>query len=128
MLLRGYLQEQRFSMQVTFIECGNIGRAAEQLNMTVSALAQNIRDLEKDMNLKLLGSAGHLTDDGKWFYQQFLPLIRDMQRVNNECVARQHNNNVLELSGNHVPLLYLLPNIIKQLTSLFAHEYPQYSI
>lgn len=79
------------------VECGNFYRAAEKCYISQSAISQQIKKLESELGVQLLGRHNHtfsLTPAGEHFYRKSLvitsdieQLVREVKRMDQSYVA-----------------------------------------
>ena len=106
------------------IENGNFYMAAEQCNVSQSAISQQIKKLEDELGVKLLERHNRtfsLTPAGEHFYRKSLVITGDIRRLIKETKRiADHNNALLRIGyykGYH-------GNELSEAISLFSEKYP----
>ncbi len=106
------------------IENGNFYLAAEQCNVSQSAISQQIKKLEDELGVKLLERHNRtfsLTPAGEHFYRKSLIISGDLKQLIRETKKiANHNNAVLRIGyykGYH-------GNELSEAISLFSEKYP----
>lgn len=80
------------------VEKDNFTLAAEEYNISQSAISQQIKYLEKELGFLLFDRSKRkcvLTQAGKLFYQKSLALVDEYERICNECkqIAQEESKN-----------------------------------
>ncbi|MEM0516482.1 LysR family transcriptional regulator [Pseudoalteromonas sp. YIC-827] len=108
---------------VKTVEAGNMSRAAAQLNMTASAVSQQITKLEQDIDLSLFNRNTRkltLTEAGEIYYSSAVQLLATAERAQQQLEQLQHTpSGRLKIVA---PIGFgggLLSQPIKQLTERF---------
>lgn len=106
------------------IENGNFYLAAEQCNVSQSAISQQIKKLEEELGVKLLERHNRtfsLTPAGEHFYRKSLIISGDLKQLVRETKRIADNNNaVLQIGyykGYH-------GNELSEAIALFSEKYP----
>ncbi|HED34098.1 MAG TPA: LysR family transcriptional regulator [Gammaproteobacteria bacterium] len=77
------------SIFVSVVERGSFTAAAKKMKMPSSTVSRRLIRLEADLNVKLLERTSrkiHLTEKGKVFYAQCLPLIQQLRESTHELI------------------------------------------
>lgn len=106
------------------IETGNFYQAAEKCNVSQSAISQQIKKLEEELDVKLLDRHNRtfsLTPAGEHFYRKSLVIVSDIEQMKRETkrIANQ-NNAVLRVGyykGYH-------GNELSEAVAEFSLKYP----
>lgn len=94
----------------------NYTRAAEELFLTQSAVSQQIRQLEQDLNLKLfeqIGKKVHLTEAGKILENEatrILAQVRQTHEIMEDLSGLKRGK--IRIGASTTPGVYLLPRIL----------------
>ncbi|KXU36996.1 hypothetical protein AXK11_03015 [Cephaloticoccus primus] len=112
---------------VAVAQSGNFTRAAESLNITQPALSQQIINLEKELEHKLLHRLGRravLTDAGRTFIERARRILLEADNATKEI--RDNPNAESRITVGAIPSVapYILPALIAQARL----EYPQLQI
>jgi len=112
---------------VAVAEVGNFTRAAESLGLTQPALSQQIINLEKDLEHKLLHRLGRravLTDAGRIFIERARRILLEADNATKEI--RDHAQTESRITVGAIPSVapYILPALIAQARL----DYPQLQI
>lgn len=101
------------------VQHGSISAAAKKMNLTQSAVSQQINSLERDVNVNLLDRTSKgikLTKEGKIFYSQsvhFIQGINDLFESFSEYISNKKLDKI-RIASNHVGISYILPKYIKK--------------
>ncbi len=95
----------------------SFSKAAEQINITQSALSNAIQELEHGLKLQLFERSSRrvfLTEHGELLRRKFTPLLESYQEILQESESLT-NQDILNISLGVIPTIapYLLPQIIK---------------
>ncbi|HHY26347.1 MAG TPA: LysR family transcriptional regulator [Desulfitobacterium dehalogenans] len=102
----------------------SVTKAAEQLCISQPAVTIQIRNLEKELGLKLLESSGRgvqLTPDGEFIYSEGRRIFLLEQSIENKI--NEHKNKKMQsfkIASTYVPGYYLLPSLLAQ----YKIQYP----
>lgn len=102
----------------------SITLAANELLLSQPAVTIQIRNLEKDLNLKLIEGRGRgiqLTTAGEFLYEQGLRLFRLEQNIENKISNFKEKNIQLNISSSYIPINYVLPPLLAQYKLLNPH-------
>ena len=110
----------------------NFARAAEQLHVTHPAVSQQIQALEKELNVRLFNRTTRtvkLTEAGLVFLND----ARHMVAISERAKKRFENPydreiQTLSLGCHSYAQLFLLPSVLKQLTSKYADLHPRLQV
>ncbi|QLB12984.1 LysR family transcriptional regulator [Bisgaardia hudsonensis] len=81
----GQLEDMQIFIRI--VEAGSITKASEQLNLAKSAVSRRLNDLEERLGVQLLTRTtrqSHLTDAGKYYYQQTKNILEKIDELNEE--------------------------------------------
>lgn len=102
-----------------------LAKAAEHLGVSPSAISQQISTLERDLGVKLFHKSGRekaLTADGKLFYSYAIDIVQKIDSVYERFLEdNQDRKKTLDISANHMSLLYLLPAFVTIFKDLYPH-------
>ena len=111
---------------VTVAETGGVTRAAQQLNLTQSAVSMQLKRLEESLDLGLMDRSGRnigLTTEG----EQLLSYARRMLELNDEALGRltaKEFEGELVLGVPHDIVYPTIPAILRQ----FALDFPRMQV
>ncbi len=106
------------------IENGNFHLAAEQCNVSQSAISQQIKKLEDELGVKLLERHNRtfsLTPAGEHFYRKSLIISGDLQQLVRETKKIADNNNAVLRIGYYKGYH---GNELSEAIALFSEKYP----
>ena len=108
---------------------GSISKAAERLNLSQPSVSLQIQSLEKDLDTVLFERSGpkiRLTPAGELLLKMALPLVEGVEKLSETFAARlgSVSTGTLSIASGHATLLYILPELIKEFSSL----YPQIDV
>lgn len=95
----------------------SITLAANELLISQPAVTIQIRNLEKELNLKLIEGRGRgiqLTTAGEFLYEQGLRLFRLEENIENKISDFKERNIQLNISSSYIPINYVLPPLLAQ--------------
>lgn len=75
------------------VRCGSFKAAAQQLSMPLSTLSRRIRQLENDLQLRLLNRDAHrviLTHTGEQYYQRCNGLFEELDNIDTDLHREKH--------------------------------------
>jgi DNA-binding transcriptional LysR family regulator len=111
---------------VTVVECGSIAEAARRLNLTAAAVAQRLRTLERDLEIRLVTRSGRSvrpTQSGTAMLAHARSLLRNVRDL--ASLARNDvPSGVLRLGAVSTAISGLLPEILPLVTA----RYPQVEV
>lgn len=79
---------------------GSFSNAAKNLFITQPAIAQSIRELESEFNIRLFDRCNNrlvLTDEGRWLFEKSEELLLRADEISNELRARSQNKQVVKI-------------------------------
>lgn len=74
---------------VTIVDCNSFTEAAEQMFISQSAISQQMKVLEAELNVKLISRKGRgftLTPAGEYFYQQSKGILEQIEGIRRETI------------------------------------------
>ena len=83
----------RFQSLIAFakvVETGSFARAAERLDLSVSAVSRQVADLEAHLGARLLNRTTRrlsLTESGQAFYERCVQLLADLEEAEESVIA-----------------------------------------
>lgn len=102
---------------IAVAEAGNFTRAAEQLHITQPALSQQVINLEKELEHKLLHRLGRravLTDAGKTFIERARRILLEADNATKEIRDNPHAESRVTVGAIPSVAPYILPALIAQ--------------
>lgn len=106
------------------IETGNFYQAAEKCNVSQSAISQQIKKLEQELEVKLIDRHNRtfsLTPAGEHFYRKSLILVSDIEQIKRETKRiADHDHAILRIGyykGYH-------GNELSEAVAEFSSKYP----
>jgi len=107
-------------------QTGNISRAAERLCISQPTVSQLIKGLEDDLKVLLFERRGpriQLTEAGRIFLDEALPLLEGMDNLPAVLAERlgEISAGTLDIAAGESTILYLLPDFVKR----FSDAFPQ---
>ncbi|MFM1850542.1 MAG: hypothetical protein RIS54_226 [Verrucomicrobiota bacterium] len=102
---------------IAVAEAGNFTRAAEQLHITQPALSQQVINLEKELEHKLLHRLGRravLTDAGKTFIDRARRILLEADNATKEIRDNPHAESRVTVGAIPSVAPYILPALIAQ--------------
>lgn len=107
---------------------GGVVKAAEELGLTQSTVSSQISSLERDLDVKLFSRRGrHLepNENGKLLYNMSVESIQRLDSIFEEFILKRKDKaKSLDISANHISILYLLPNMLKR----YRDKYPEVNL
>lgn len=107
------------------VKLGNLTKAAEKLSLTQSAVSQQIKSLEKELEVKLFNRFGprkELTPDGKILFDLIAPLVQEIDTLKITFEDLKGNQKgLLTIAATTVMIMDYLPYIIKNFTKKYPH-------
>lgn len=106
-------------------QAGSVSKAAERLYLSQPSVSLQIQALEREFKTKLFERRGpkiSLTPDGKTLYELALPLVEEIDTLDETFAARRGGieRGRLDIAAGESTTLYLLPRFVKQ----FAEMHP----
>jgi len=111
------------------VQFGGVSAAAREMNLTQSAVTQQIQSLERDVGKTLLDRTSRktkLTKEGKLLYSQSVLLVQGINDLFESFHEYTSNKNIAEIkiASNHAGISYILPKYISE----FKKNYPNQKI
>ena len=113
---------------VATVDCNSFTEAAEQMFISQSAISQQMKVLETELNVKLFDRKGRsftLTPAGEYFYQQSKGILEQMEGICRETI-RLGENKELQLRIGYVSCYS--GQELHRAVAEFARIYPEVSI
>lgn len=113
---------------VTLVESRSISKAAEKMDVAISAVSRRLKELESSLGVQLIQRTTrkmHLTEAGEKFYQRCGHLLDDLEEAKLEA-----SNTATTLSGTlkiATPLSFGIAHLSPAI-SAFMHLHPQIKI
>ncbi|MCV9950167.1 LysR family transcriptional regulator [Paenibacillus sp. BT-177] len=110
-----------FQMIVNY---GSFMRAAEALNYAQSTVTMQIQKLESDLGVQLIerGKKIKLTEAGRMFYEQSLPIVKDMEQLQENMENLQRGTaGDIRIGVTEPTASYRLPEILKRFLNHYPH-------
>ncbi|NRB38057.1 MAG: LysR family transcriptional regulator [Pseudomonadales bacterium] len=113
---------------VTLVESQSISKAAENMDVAISAVSRRLKDLESNLGVQLIQRTTrkmHLTEAGEKFYQRCIRLLDDLEEAKQEVT-----NAAKELTGTlkiATPLSFGVAHLSPAIAA-FMHLHPQIKI
>lgn len=115
---------------VTIVECNSFTEAAEKMFISQSAISQQMKALESELNVKLISRKGRsftLTEAGEYFYRQSKGVLEQMEGICRETIRLgEDNDRELQLKIGYVSC-YSGQELHKAVAE-FTRMYPEVSI
>jgi len=115
-----------FEMFATVARLRNLTRASVEMNVSQPALTQQLKNLEKEYELKLYKKGGkgvELTEAGKILLKYVQRILKQHEKVKRRLSATKALNKALSLTvgGSYSPSAVLLPSLLAR----FRKSHPQ---
>ena len=115
-----------FEMFATVARLRNLTRASAELNVSQPALTQQLKNLEKEYQLKLYKKGGkgvELTEAGKILLKYVKRILKQHEKVKRRLSAATASNKAqsLTIGGSYSPSAVLLPSLMAR----FKKSHPQ---
>lgn len=113
---------------VTLVECHSISKAAEKMDVAVSAVSRRLKELESSLGVQLIQRTTrkmHLTEVGEKFYRRCGSLLDDLEEAKQEA-----SDTATALSGTlriATPLSFGVAHLSPAIAA-FMHLHPQIKI
>ncbi len=113
---------------VVLVECRSISKAAEKMEVAVSAVSRRLKELESSLGVQLVQRTTrkmHLTEAGEKFYQRCNRLLDDFEEAKLEA-----SNTATALSGTlriSTPLSFGVAHLSPAIAA-FMHLHPQIKV
>lgn len=115
------MNEQLWTTFKAVAELGAISRAARQLNLSVSAVSQQISQLEQEYQCRLFVRTGRgvtLTETGEVVYRYVVSLLNTLAESRREVEhLSQHRERALAIGASFTAAEYLLPRVLPHFQS-----------
>ncbi|MFH5184318.1 LysR family transcriptional regulator [Paenibacillus sp. TAB 01] len=108
----------------TIVACGSFHKAAEELSYAQSTITMQIQKLEAEVGVQLIERGKHLrlTEAGRLFYEQSLPILHDLQQLQTRMADMQAGEaGHVRLGVTEPAASYRLPGILQP----FVSEFPR---
>jgi DNA-binding transcriptional LysR family regulator len=118
---------QNLKMFLKIVESGSISKAAEQMNISQSALSQQLRVMEQEIGSLLFerNYNGVIpTHAGSIVYQRALEMVTSYDRMFLDIANDQNQNKIIHIIANPCVYSYALPCTMFHL----KNSYPQYTL
>ncbi|MGM9929354.1 MAG: LysR substrate-binding domain-containing protein [Bacillus sp. (in: firmicutes)] len=102
----------------------SITLAANELLISQPAVTIQIRNLEKELNVKLIEGKGRgiqLTTAGEFLYEQGQRLFQLEQTIEKRMNDFKEKNTQLNITSSYIPINYVLPPLLAQYKLLHPH-------
>ncbi|EPO1787450.1 DNA-binding transcriptional regulator YafC [Cronobacter turicensis] len=113
---------------VAVVESGSFSRAAEQLNLTNSAVSRAVKKLEMKLGVSLLNRTTrqlNLTEEGERYFRRVQQVLQEMASAETELMeSRQTPRGLLRIDAATPVILHLLLPMIKP----FRERYPEVTL
>lgn len=108
---------------INVVQYGGITKAAEQMNLTQSAVSCQIATLEKDLKLKLFKKVGTkliLTAKGERFYNMSVSYVYGMENLFENFITEENETerNNVRIAGHQYALSHLLPKYYSEMIAI----------
>lgn len=115
---------------VTIVDCNSFTEAAEQMFISQSAISQQMKVLETELNVKLFSRKGRsfeLTPAGEYFYQKSMGILEQIEGIRRETIRLgEDRDRELQLRIGYISC-YSGQELNRAVTE-FARIYPEVSI
>ena len=102
------------------IRFGSFIKAAEKLNVTQSAISQQIKGLENELGLELFNRFGprkELTSEGEILFELITPIVQELENLWMRFEDRRGSKRgLLKIAATTVMIMSYLPPIVKRFT------------
>jgi DNA-binding transcriptional LysR family regulator len=118
---------QNLKMFLKIVESGSISKAAEQMNISQSALSQQLRVMEQEIGSLLFerNYSGVIpTEAGSIVYQRAIEMVSSYDRMFLDIANAQNQNKVIHIIANPCVYSYALPCTMFHV----KNSYPQYTL
>ena len=108
-------------------EYKSMTQAAEALYISQQALSKCIQNLETELGCKLFhrtSTGSILTDDGKYIYDSFSPIIHSFYQKQKETEEKIRGKKTITIANSPMLFGFLFPNLLYD----FKEKYPNYEI
>lgn len=115
------MNEQIWTTFKAVAELGAISRAARRLNLSISAVSQQIAQLEQEYQCRLFVRTGRgvtLTETGEVVYRYVVSLLNTLEESRREVDhLSRHRERALAIGASFTAAEYLLPRVLPQFQS-----------
>ncbi|HBH5625274.1 TPA: LysR family transcriptional regulator, partial [Enterococcus faecium] len=115
-----------FKLLTTFravYETRNFSRAAEVLFLSQPAVSNQIKQLERELNIDLFQRNGRKemlpTKQADLLYERTLVLLEEWEETQQKLLNEQNEEEVCRIVASHTFAVYLLPQLMKHLIKRF---------
>lgn len=119
------MEIQQIKGFIAAVRSGSISRAAKLTRRTQPAVSRQIGALETELGAKFFERFGpkkvELTDDGRLFYNLVAPLFEELTKLPSLFDEARKKGGRLVVATHTSVMVFILPNVIKQLSSLFPY-------
>lgn len=118
---------QNLKMFLKIVESGSISKAAEQMNISQSALSQQLRVMEQEIGSLLFerNYSGVIpTQAGSIVYQRVIEMVTSYDRMFLDIANAQNQNKIIHIIANPCVYSYALPCTMFHV----KNSYPQYTL
>lgn len=118
---------QNLKMFLKIVESGSISKAAEQMNISQSALSQQLRVMEQEIGSLLFerNYSGVIpTEAGSIVYQRAIEMVTTYDRMFLDIANAQNQNKIIHIIANPCVYSYALPCTMFHVKNC----YPQYTL
>lgn len=118
---------QNLKMFLKIVESGSISKAAEQMNISQSALSQQLRVMEQEIGALLFerNYSGVIpTEAGSIVYQRAIEMVTSYDRMFLDIANAQNQNKIIHIIANPCVYSYALPCTMFHV----KNSYPQYTL
>ncbi len=118
---------QNLKMFLKIVESGSISKAAEQMNISQSALSQQLRVMEQEIGSLLFerNYSGVIpTEAGSIVYQRAIEMVTSYDRMFLDIANAQNQNKIIHIIANPCVYSYALPCTMFHV----KNSYPQYTL
>lgn len=106
------------------VKTGSFSKASEKVFRSQSAISHQMKNLEEELEVKLLerlGKSLKLTEEGKTLFNVINRFIDDLDNLKRTFEDIQHSKiGHLTIVTNNAVIMYLLPDVIKTFRDQFA--------
>ncbi|MBW7459784.1 LysR family transcriptional regulator, partial [Paenibacillus sepulcri] len=106
------------------VACGSFHSAAEEMNYAQSTVTMQIQKLEADLGVQLIerGKKIRLTEAGRLLYEQSLPIVKDLQQLQNRLADLQLGDaGMIRLGATEPGASYRLPVLLGKFMNRFPN-------
>lgn len=92
-----YMLFKQMEYFIAVVECNSYTEAAERCFVSQSAISQQIKSLEKELNVELIRKKGRgfiLTPAGEYFFRQGKELLEEVEKLKNKTIEIGKDNKI----------------------------------